>query len=220
VTSSSVSGATPSLDRESRAWVAELTPDGDGRVREEAVARLHSLLLHAARHTIARRRTAYPSVVGDLDDLALEAADDALVMLLGRLDTFRGESRFTTWAYGFAVLEASVKLRRLAWQAREVPLETDRWRELVDPASSLDETFERGELLRAVCDAIERALTPHQRRVLVAVVLNDVPIDVLAGRLGSTRGALYKTIHDARRRIRAHLRELGIAPDDSWEPSD
>jgi RNA polymerase sigma-70 factor (ECF subfamily) len=207
-----VAGA-PSLDGDSRAWLTLLAADGDGRAREKAVAELHTLLLGAARHTIGRLRAAYPGLAGDLDDIAVEAADDAVVRVLGRLESFRGESRFTTWAYGFAVVETAVKLRRLAWREREVPLGTDGWREPADLSVDLDGAIEQAEILRAACEAIEHVLTPRQREVLVAVVLNGVPIDVLAERLGTTRGALYKVVHDARRRLRAHLDELGLGPE-------
>ena len=85
----------------------------EGRVRELAVERLHTLLVRAARFEVARRLAALPALGGDeLDDIAQQAADDALVSVLRRLDDFRGESRFTTWAYKFALLEAAVKLRR------------------------------------------------------------------------------------------------------------
>jgi RNA polymerase sigma-70 factor (ECF subfamily) len=81
------------------------------------------LLLRAARFEVARRRRVLPHVRGgDFDDVANQAADDALVAVLARLDDFRGESRFTTWAYKFALLEAAVKLRRRAWQGGEIPL--------------------------------------------------------------------------------------------------
>ena len=99
------------LDEESRSWLRNLRADGP--VRDDAVERLHALLLRAARFEVARRRTALPHVRGgDLDDLALQAADDALMSVLRRLDDFRGLSRFTTWAYKFALLEAAVKLRK------------------------------------------------------------------------------------------------------------
>ena len=101
------------LDLESRAWLAELRATGEAH--DAAVARLHALLLRAARFEVARRRPALPHLRGDeLDDIALEAADDALVSVLRKLDDFRGASRFTTWAYKFALLEAAVKLRKRA----------------------------------------------------------------------------------------------------------
>jgi RNA polymerase sigma-70 factor (ECF subfamily) len=196
------------LDPESRAWVEALRVDG--RVREGAVARLHALLLRAARFEVARRRA---SLRGEeLEDIATQSADDALVAVLAKLDGYRGASRFTTWAYKFAVLEAAVNVRRRAWQGREVLLDPDRWPLMGDAGPSPHDDAETTELLEAVRDAVRRELTPHQREILVAVTLDGVPIDVLAERLGSTRNALYKTLHDARRKLRARLAADGLTP--------
>jgi RNA polymerase sigma-70 factor, ECF subfamily len=198
------------LDEESRAWLRDLRDDGT--VRDAAVSRLHALLLRAARFEIARRRPGLPHLRGDeLGEIALEAADDALVSVLARLDDFRGASRFTTWVYKFALLEAAVKLRKRAWQGREVPVEDEAWELFsssgLDPAASA----EQSELLTAVREGIA-SLTPHQRRVLVALAINGVPIDVLADRLNTNRGALYKTLHDARRNLRTFLERHGFDP--------
>jgi RNA polymerase sigma-70 factor (ECF subfamily) len=201
------------LDPESREWLRLLR--GAGPAHDDAVARLHALLLRAARFEVSRRRPTLPHLRGDeLSDIALEAADDALMSVLARLDSFRGASRFTTWVYKFALLEAAVRLRRRAWQGREVPLEPEGWAVLPGPDPTPAAQVEGRELLGAVGEAIERALTPHQRRVLVALALNGVPIDVLSERLGTTRGALYKTLHDARRKLRAHLVEAGLGLDE------
>jgi RNA polymerase sigma-70 factor (ECF subfamily) len=197
------------LDPESRRWLNELR--GEGATHDDAVARLHALLLRAARFEVARRRPAHPHLRGnELDDIALEAADDALVSVLKRLDDFRGASRFTTWVYKFALLEAAVKLRRRAWQGREIPLEPETWSLFAVDGLTPDEEAEQSALLAAVQDGIATALTPHQRDVLVALALNGVPIDVLAERRGSTRGALYKTLHDARQKLRKHLAASGF----------
>ena len=198
------------VDAESRAWLRDL--NAEGHVHEAAIARLHALLLKAARFEVARRRTGWPHLRGnELDDIALEAADDALVSVLARLDSFRGASRFTTWAYKFALLEAAVKLRKRAWQGRELPQEDEAWQRLPSAVPGPAESAEHSELLVAIRDGIA-ALTPHQRRVLVALAINGVPIDVLADRLNSNRGALYKTLHDARRNLRAYLAARGFAP--------
>jgi RNA polymerase sigma-70 factor (ECF subfamily) len=189
-------------------WVEALSTPG--RARDDAVERLHALLLRASRFEVARRRRALGYVRDNLDDLATQAADDALMAIMAKLDTYRGESRFTTWAYKFAVLEAGTKVRRRAWQEREVPLEEEGWSRLPDRRAAPAGDLETVELLGAVRDAIADALTPHQRTVLVAVTLNDVPIDVLAERLATTRGALYKTLHDARKSLRARLAEQGL----------
>ena len=202
------------LDVESGAWVRGLA--GTGRERDVAIERLHALLLRAARFEVGRRRPPVAVAGSDgVDDLAWQAADDALVAILRKLHTYRGDSRFTTWAYKFAVLEAAVKLRRRPWHGRELPLEADGWAELLDDrgASSPSAQAEARELIDAVRHAIAEVLTAHQRAVLVAITLNDVPIDVLAERRNTTRGALYKTLHDARRKLRTRLADDGFALD-------
>lgn len=206
------------IDAESSEWLRSLRAE-DG-TREAAIARLHELLLRAARFEVARRRSTLPHLRGnDLDDIANEAADDALMSILRRLDDFRGASRFTTWAYKFALLEAAVKLRKRAWQGREIPLEDDGWDLVSSQAHEPDAEAEQNELLTTLQGAIAEVLTPHQRTVLVALAVNGVPIDVLAERLNTNRGALYKTLHDARRKLRRQLTEAGLALD-GWLEED
>lgn len=210
---SASSGASPNepahLSAESRTWIDRLSPDSPDR--EAAIEALHALLLKGARFEVNRRRAAFPHLRGnDHDDLAHQSAADALVAVLGKLGDFRGDSRFTTWAYKFALLEAAVNIRRRAWQGREVPLEPESWALIADAASTPHQDAETTELFAALQEAIEADLSPRQREVLVAVTLNDVPIDVLAERLDTTRGALYKTIHDARLKLRAALAARGL----------
>jgi RNA polymerase sigma-70 factor, ECF subfamily len=196
--------AEQELDPESRLWLRSLRAQGE--THEAAVRQLHELLLKAARFEVARRRPLLPHLRGgDLDDLAHQAADDALVSVLRRLDDFRGASRFTTWAYKFALYEAAVKLRKRAWQGRELPLDEAAWRIVESPRLEPDAEAEQDALVATVTHGINEVLTPHQRQVLVALAVDEVPIDILAERLQSTRGALYKTLHDARRRLRRHL---------------
>ena len=202
------------LDAESREWLRTLR--ADKRTRQIAIERLHSLLLRAARFEVDRRKPTLPYLRGnELDDIASEAAGDALMSVLRRLDDFRGESRFTTWVYKFALLEAAVKLRKRAWQGREIPLDSERWDILESAALGPDAFTEQTEVVTAIKDAIAEVLTPHQRSVLVALAVNGVPIDVLADRLNTNRGALYKTLHDARLKLRKHLQAGGLAPD-TW----
>jgi RNA polymerase sigma-70 factor (ECF subfamily) len=192
------------LDAESEAWLRDLRTDG--APGEDAHARLHELLLRAARFEVARRRGGHPYLgAEELEEIANEAADDALMSILRKLDEFRGLSRFTTWAYKFALYEAAVKVRRRAWDGRQIPLEPEGWERVASTALEPDADLEQRELLGAIKTAIDESLSPHQRRVLVAVALNGVPIDVLAERLSTTRGALYKTLHDARAKLRREL---------------
>jgi RNA polymerase sigma-70 factor (ECF subfamily) len=195
---------------ESASWLAALR--GSTAVREEALGELHALLLRGARFELGRRRSTLAHVSrGEVDDLAIQAADDALLAILAKLDSFRGASRFTTWAYKFVLLEAGVRARRRAWEGREVSLELGPWSALQDAGPSAQQVLEEAETLRAIGDAVHTALTPHQREVFAALALNGVPVDVLAERLGTTRGALYKTLHDARRKLRAVLADAGLA---------
>src|SRR5436305_14911233 len=190
-------------------WVDRLR--AEGAEGQAAVADLHALLLKAARFEVRRRAVELSHLRGgDHEDLAQQAADDALMAVLRKLDQFRGESRFTTWAYKFALLEAAVKVRRRAWQGREIPLEDEAWAGLADASAAAGRGAEDAELFAALREEIERSLSERQREVLVAVALNGVPIDVLAERLGSTRGALYKSLHDARRKLRDALAERGL----------
>ena len=206
---------SPPLDAESREWLDGLRAEGPAR--DAAVARLHALLLRAARFEVGRRRAGLSHLRGaDFDDVAMQAADDALMSVLRRLDDFHGGSRFTTWVYKFALLEAASKLRRRAWQGREVPLEPESWSVFGSGSLGPDGRLEQSELLTTLRHAIDEVLTPRQRDVLVALAVNGVPIDVLAERWDTNRNALYKTLHDARRKLRRHLEDAGLSLD-TWE---
>jgi len=204
------------MDSDSRRWLERL--GAEGRERDAAIADLRELLLRAARFEV-RRRSATLSQFrgGDQEDLAQQSAGDAMVAILSKLDQFRGESQFTTWAYKFALYEAAAKIRKRAWQGRELPLEAEAWPQVPDPGLAPEGEIEMNDLLAAIREEIETSLTPRQREVLVALALNEVPIDVLAERLGSTRGALYKTLHDARQKLRAKLAARDMTIDQRGE---
>lgn len=200
-------------DTESAEWVDRL--GARGTVRESAVRDLHDLLLRAARREV-RRRAAGSGVAGpELDDLATQAADDATYAILAKVDQFRGESRFTTWAYRFVVLEVSHKVGRHFWRQPRAELSDQDWDRL--PAvlgTQPDLVAEARELTGAVRRAVEDDLTDHQRRVFEAAVLQGVPLDALAVRHDTTRNALYKALFDARRKIRTRLVANGYLEDD------
>jgi RNA polymerase sigma-70 factor, ECF subfamily len=192
------------LDAESRAWLKQLR--GERPIRDSAIGRLHALLLQEARYEVRRRTAALVHPSGhDLDDLAVQAADDALVAILSKLDEFRGEARFTTWARRFVALEVPGKIRRRLGHTRETPTDTDSW--LADRASYGDpeRSTEASELALTVGHLIADKLTAHQREVLLAMAVNEVPTNRLAVQFHSTPGALYKTLHDARAKLRDEL---------------
>jgi len=196
------------MDIDSTSWQSALRDVGSNR--DAALARLHELLLRVAAHE-ARRLGPAVSIAGpELDDLAQQAADDAMVALLGKLDTFRGESRFTTWAYRFVVLEVSNKLGRHFWRRPSVSLDTEEWEAVAAPraADPLAQAQQR-ELVTAVGRAVNETLTDHQRYFFIEIVVNGIPLEAMVSRSGSNRGAIYKTVFDARRKIRAYLTANG-----------
>ena len=180
----------------------------DGPARDDAVRRLHALMTKAAHHQVAYMSPDLPVIGGvRVDEIVKQAADEATVAALGKLASFEGRSRFTTWAYKFGILYASNEVRRNMWRHREVNL--DNLPEFAGAFTSPEQHVEHLEFARAVETAIETVLTPHQRKVAVALLVEGVPIDVLAERMGTNRNALYKTVFEARARLRAHLTAAG-----------
>ena len=146
----------------------------------------------------------------ELDDLAHQAADDALMAIKMKVSDFRGESRFTTWAYRFVVYEVSSKLGRHFWRQRPARMDQESWEQLPDRLSVVPhQRAEHDEMLAVLRQSIETDLTPLQRRVFVAVAVNEVPMDALARELGSNRNAVYKVLFDARQHLRAGLAAAG-----------
>ena len=210
--------ARSSSDADSPAGIGEADPldwvtalGGTGPDQVTALRELHALMIRAAAHQVWRMRAALPDPSpGAVDVIVNQAADEAMTALLGKLHTFQGRSRFTTWAFKFAILQAATEVRRLQWQHREVEL-----RDLEQPSPGHDGpelSAEGTDLAGAVARAMRRVLTPYQRRIAVALLVDAVPIDVLAERLGTSRGALYKTLHDVRVRLRRELTAKGYLP--------
>jgi RNA polymerase sigma-70 factor (ECF subfamily) len=183
-------------------WVKALSIPGPRQ--DHAMTSLHEMMLRACRYQVRRMRSMLAGVGNErLEEIANQAADEAMMAVLNKLSTFEGRSRFTTWAYKFAILQSATEVRRHAWRNREVELNDDA--HVLERGPSPASYAEAVDLASAVRLAIDQALTPHQRRITIALLIDDVPIDVLAERLGSNRNALYKTVHDARSRLRAHL---------------
>lgn len=199
---SSTGELSADLDADTADWLAGLRSADS----ERAEARLHGLLLRVARAEVAHRAARLRLAGPELDDIAHQAADDAMLSILRKLDTFRGESRFTTWAYKFAIFEVSGKVTRHFWARADESIETEQWERLPDRFGFTPEAaVESADLLRALRRAIEDELTPRQRDTFVAAVVDGVPLDVLVERLHTNRNAIYQTVFDARRKIRASL---------------
>jgi RNA polymerase sigma-70 factor, ECF subfamily len=200
--------ASARLDPESAEWLRVLA--GAGPRREAALARLHGMLLRIAQAE-ARRRGPRMRITGpELEDLAYQAAADAVMAITAKLGQFQGESRFTTWAYKFVILEVSAKIGRHYWRRPDVSLDAEDWDRLpgrfgFEPAQE----SEWRDLLAALRRAVDTELTARQREAFVALVLDGVPVDALAVRLGSNRNAIYKMMFDARRKLRAALAANG-----------
>ena len=208
-------GRTPAarLDAESAEWLRVLACTGPQQ--EAGLARLHELLVRVAHWEVRRRGPRLRITGPELEDLAYQAAADALVAITGKLGQFRGESRFTTWAYKFVMFEVSAKVGRHFWRHPDVRLDAEDWDRLpghfgFDPAREA----EWRDLLGALHRAVDEVLTARQRAVFVAIVVNEVPLDTLVLELASSRNAIYKTLFDARRKMRAALAANGYIGDD------
>ena len=182
----------------------------EGAANRAAVARLRELLVRAAARQVRRM----PSVWVELGDARAReiieaAADEATVDVLGHLDRFEGRSRFSTWVYKFGIWHAAAEVRRATWRDRPVDVSDMPEQQDRDPATP-DTYADASDLADAVAIALEQVLTPHQRRIAKALIIEEVPIDVLAQRLGTNRNAIYKTLHDVRVKLRRELTSNGF----------
>ena len=204
------------LDAESAAWLRRLRADAGER--QTAESELHARLVRIALAEVRRRSARTPVNGQELDDVANQAADDAMLAILAKLGDFRGESRFITWAYRFVILEVSSKLGRHYWRDPPVALDAAQWERLparfgLDP----ERHAEAAHLMAEVRRIVDEELTAHQRRIFVAIVVDEIPLDALAAKIGAERNAIYKVIFDARRKIRRSLVANGYLDDPGLE---
>jgi RNA polymerase sigma factor (sigma-70 family) len=209
---SQVRVVSPEVAGENRVWVRDLSSSGDRR--ELASRRLYEVLLRAARVEVGRRAARLRLVGPELDDMAHQAAADALLAICGKVETFRGDCKFTTWAYKFVIFDVAAKVNRHFWQRAGVAFDDEDWERLparlgIEPESHA----ESRDLMDAVHRAVDEKLTAKQRMVFVALVLNGMSTDVLADQLGATRNAIYKVMFDARRKLRTALVDAGYLPE-------
>ncbi|ETK32760.1 hypothetical protein MPTA5024_28075 [Microbispora sp. ATCC PTA-5024] len=174
------------------------------------------MVLRVARAETSRRAPRLRISGPEFDDLAHQAAADAMMAIISKVEQFRGDSRFTTWAYKFVIFEVSGKIGRHFWRDPGVRLDTEDWDRLperleLDPAREA----EWRDLIAAIRHIVDGDLTAHQRRVFVALVLNGIPLDALVAESGSNRNAIYKTLFDARRKLAARLTAMGYLNHDT-----
>jgi RNA polymerase sigma-70 factor, ECF subfamily len=193
------------LDEEPVDWVRRLSAD-DGPLRREAESELHARLVRIALAEVNRRAASTQVTGPEHTDVAHQAAGDAMLAILAKLAGFRGESRFTTWAYRFVILEVSSKLGRHYWRNPTVALDAAQWERLSDVLGiDPEQHAESAAILAEVRRVVDEELTEHQRRIFVAVVVDGIPLDALTAKLGLQRKAVYKVVFDARRKIRRAL---------------
>ena len=196
-------------------WLTALR--ANGKVRESALTDLRALLLDGLRRGIGRtvrRGREFDALLGDF-------VQEALLAITDRLDTFRGESRFETWAHKVAVRIALTELRRKRWQdvrLEQVTSDEDgRVRLLADRDAGPAERYERAEAVDVVLELIRTELTEKQRIALTALSIGGLPIEEVARRMDTNRNALYKVVHDARKRLKARLVDRGMSVDEVLE---
>lgn len=206
-------------ERTNEAWLAALARPGPER--QEALADLRSLLVRGLGYALADRSSVTES---DIEGFV----QDALLKILDNLDSFRGESRFLTWAQKIAVHEAFSELRRKRWENVSLDDMIAQYEGdftpsvLTDPDPSPEQQVTQQALLEMVKRLIAQELTDRQRRAIIAVVFAGVPMEEVARRLGTNRNALYKLIHDARQRLKRRMIAKGISPDEAlaaFEPA-
>lgn len=197
------------VERTNEEWLAALR----GPEQDEALADLRAFLVRGLRYALANR--------SDADDQIREDfAQDALLKILNALDTFRGESRFTTWAQKIAVNVAFTELRRRRWQdisldeitaGMSLDFVPDM---LVDRSAGPDQQTVQRAFMETLRGLIATELTGKQRQALVAVRIQGMPLEEVARRMGTNRNALYKLLHDARQRLKTKMEDEGLSPDD------
>ena len=192
------------VEYENHRWLRDL--GATGVKREIACQELYTLLLRVARSEAARRAPVLRMFGPELEDIAHQAAGDALMAISSRLERFRGESRFTTWASKFVIFDVATKMNRHAWRRHDVPYDQEDWSRLASRFEvPPEEEVQARDFVEAVSTAVRQCLSERQRVVFVATVVNGMPVDVLADELGTTSNALYKVLFDARKKLRAAL---------------
>lgn len=206
-----------SSTRTNEEWLHDLR--ASGAVQEAAIADLRNILLRAVLFLFSRNLGDFGGLArNEILQIAEDCAQEALIAVMNHLSDFRGDSKFTTWVYKFAVNIALMTARRERWKGvslDQLSFSDDgallEWvMRDKSPGLAPDQSAMQDEVREIIQEAIERDLTDKQRRVLLMLVFNEVPLDEVARRLGTNRNAIYKTLHDARRKLKSGLQERGF----------
>lgn len=203
-------------ERTNEDWVSDLrSPERQGEALEELRVRLK----RSIQYYLSQERSDLRDLaLTEIEEMAQDLAQDATLRVLNNLEAFRGESRFTTWANKIAIRIAISDLRRARY--KDFSLDTlTADNDFVSSTANLigeatpnpEKSAERNNVSDILDEALKKALTKRQYQALVAVAVNNVPMDVVAEQLGTNRNALYKLIHDARRKLKLYLEEQGLS---------
>jgi RNA polymerase sigma-70 factor (ECF subfamily) len=204
--------------RTNQEWLEALKSTGDPRAR--ALTDLRAILLKGLGYALATRRELVPLDADARAQLLEDWTQSALTRILDHLDTFRGESAFTTWAHKIAVRVALTELRHQRWRnvSLEQLTETDETEFtpafLADPTPNPEQAALRNSIMALLERVLMEELTEKQRMVMMAARVHDMPLEEVALRMGSNRNAVYKMIHDARRRLKKRLEAEGLTLDE------
>ena len=207
-------------ERSNEEWIAALRA-ADAGAQSDALAELRKRLQRSIYFYLSQDRSDLRGLATqELVQMAEDLAQDATLRVMDNLDNFRGESRFTTWTNKIAVRLAISDLRRARYRdfsLDELTADGDLLpasaRLASPPSPSPEKVAERDDVMEKIELALKEALTERQYQALVAVALKGIPMDVLAERMGTNRNALYKLIHDARRKLKTHLESQGMSTD-------
>lgn len=204
-------------NRTNEQWLEELT--GEGETQATAIEALRQRLKRSILYYLSQERSDLRDLSSqELDQMAEDLSQDATLRVMDNIHNFRGESQFTTWANRIAVRLAISDLRRARYKDfslddltadGEIFPATEKNNAPPNPETAV----ERADVLVKINKALEEALTERQYRALVAVALNGVPMDIVAEQMGTNRNALYKLLHDARRKLKAHMEAEGLSTD-------
>ncbi len=210
------------VDRSNEQWLADLR--SDGTTKDAALADLRAVILNGLPYALSN----YLSPDNpQFNSLTEEVAQDTLLRVMDRLDSFEGRSRFTTWVQKIAVRIALTELRRRRWRDFSLDSLVEENEEgiafpslMIDPGPNPDNITQRNDMLQRVARLINEELTEKQRTAMIATMIEGVPLEEVARRMNMKRNALYKLLHDARLRLKKRLAKENLTTEDIWAVFD